>query len=173
MVNSCYMTFGTGIVPRETGFVMQNRGHNFSLDPQHPNALAPGKRTYHTIIPGMLLNKDGSLYGPFGVMGGFMQPQGHVQVVNALLDDGVDPQAALDRARFCLEDGTAGAALAVEDITAPEVLAGLADLGHPVRAVSGYDRGLFGRGQIILRDAATGWLTAGSDSRADGCAFGY
>lgn len=173
MVNSCYMTFGTGIVPRNTGFVMQNRGHNFSLDPQHPNALAPGKRTYHTIIPGMLLNADGSLYGPFGVMGGFMQPQGHVQVVSALLDDEADPQAALDRARFCLEDGTAGAALAVEETTSPEVLAGLTDLGHPVKTVSGYDRGLFGRGQIILRDAATGWLTAGSDSRADGCAFGY
>ena len=178
-INSNYMGFGTGIVPRGFGFSLQNRGHNFSLDSAHPNALAPGKRPYHTIIPAMATRpEDGALIASFGVMGGFMQPQGHVQVVVALVDDRLDPQAALDRPRFCIEaggpsqsDGALGSKIALEDGIPAETIASLADMGHPVAPVRGHERAIFGRGQIILRDPETGVLCGGSDPRADGCAM--
>jgi len=167
-INSNYMGFGTGIVPRGHGFTLQNRGHCFSLDPAHPNALAPGKRPYHTIIPGMITRGDGSLYAPFGVMGGFMQPQGHVQVVVALVDDGAAPQAAVDRPRFCIEPVDDGGQVHLEEGIAAATADALAARGHPVvPGVSGYARALFGRGQIIRRDA-DGTLTGGSDPRTDG-----
>jgi len=171
-INSNYMGFGTGIVPDGWGFSLQNRGHNFSLDPEHANALEPNKRPYHTIIPAMATNLDGSLHASFGVMGGFMQPQGHTQVVLALEDDGLDPQAALDRPRVCLVDGHPASEAAIEDGIPAETLQALAELGHIVEHVSGHARAVFGRGQIILRDPASGVLQAGSDPRADGCAAG-
>lgn len=174
-INSNYMGFGTGIVPAGWGFTLQNRGHNFSLDPQHPNALAPGKRPYHTIIPALATRPDENgierLYASFGVMGGFMQPQGHLQVISALVDDGLDPQAALDRPRFCIEAGAAGGKVALEE-GIPEGVAGrLAEMGHPLERVSGPNRVIFGRGQIILREERSGALWGGSDPRADGCAM--
>jgi gamma-glutamyltranspeptidase / glutathione hydrolase len=170
-INSNSLEFGTGIVPSGWGFVLQNRGANFSLEPEHPNAVAPRKRPYHTIIPGMLTRTDGALLGPFGVMGGFMQPQGHMQVVVALADDKLDPQAALDRPRFRITDGTAGGQVGIEEGIAPQTLRVLKQMGHPAYAVTGHDRSIFGRGQIILRDPETGVLCAGSDPRADGCAM--
>ncbi|HTE50794.1 MAG TPA: gamma-glutamyltransferase family protein [Kofleriaceae bacterium] len=171
-INSNYMGFGTGIVPRGWGFTLQNRGYGFSLDPSHPNALAPGKRPYHTIIPGMMTRADGSLFGPFGVMGGFMQPQGHVQVVVDMLDDGLAPQAALDRPRFCIEPVDGAAKVELEEGIAPATAEALTARGHAIVAgVTGYERSLFGRGQIIRRDA-DGSLVAGSDRRADGRAGG-
>jgi len=191
-INSNYAGFGTGIVPSSRGFTLQNRGHNFSLEPNHPNALAPRKRPYHTIIPAMATREASRqtsktdpptpqtgeiLYASFGVMGGFMQPQGHVQVLSALVDDDETPQAALDRPRFCitglgspsLGDDIVGVSL--EEGIPAFTLAALQEMGHSASLVSGMERAVFGRGQIILRDAATGVLTGGSDPRADGCAM--
>jgi gamma-glutamyltranspeptidase/glutathione hydrolase len=172
-INSNYMGFGTGLVPDGFGFSLQNRGANFSFDPKHPNALAPGKRPYHTIIPGLLTREsDGGLYAPFGVMGGFMQPQGHLQVVVGMVDDALDPQAALDRPRFNILDGRSGGDIGVEEDISEGTCAELAELGHAVRRIGGWGRIQFGRGQIIRRDPS-GVLWGGSDPRADGCAMSF
>ena len=172
-INSNYHGFGAGIVPRDCGFSLQNRGAGFSLDPGHPNALAGGKRPYHTIMPGMLTRPDGSLFAPFGVMGGWNQPQGHVQVVVNLVDRGMDPQTALDEPRFSIFDDPPNGDVWVENgVPAPTVEA-LARMGHPVRTASGALRStVVGRGQIIARDPGRAVLWAGSDPRADGCAIG-
>jgi len=187
-INSNYMGFGTGIVPKGWGFTLQNRGHNFSLDLNHPNCLAPRKRPYHTIIPAMVTRLPSphgrgtegegkaqveveELYASYGVMGGFMQPQGHVQVLSALHDAGLDPQSALDLPRFCIDVEESGGRVAIEQGMPHETYSGLEKMGHPVYSVSGYERALFGRGQVIMRDPETGVLCAGSDPRADGCAM--
>jgi len=170
-INSNYMGFGTGIVPSGWGFTLHNRGHNFSVDPSHPNRLEPHKRPYHTIIPAMITRDNPlSFVASFGVMGGFMQPQGHVQVFLALAD-GFDPQAALDLPRFCIGDGTAGGVVALEQGIPEKTIADLMERGHVVERLDGWERALFGRGQIILRERETGILTGGSDPRADGCAM--
>ena len=171
-INSNYMGFGTGIVPKGFGFTLQNRGHNFSLDPSHANALAPGKRPYHTIIPAMATRvDDNSLFASFGVMGGFMQPQGHMQVVVALVDDGLDPQEALNRPRFHIEPDRLTSAVSIESEVPLRTISQLSDMGHEIKTVGGLQRALFGRGQIILRNRQSGVLCGGSDPRADGCAI--
>lgn len=173
-INSLYMggSFGSSHVAKGYGVSLHNRGANFSLDSEHPNALAGGKRPYNTIIPAMAL-KDGELWATFGVMGGFMQPQGHFQVISAMLDDDVNPQEALDRPRWNLLSGTAESTLAMEEGYPVSTMSRLADLGHNIRPVSGPGRNLFGSGQIIRRDADSGVLFGGSDPRKDGHVAGY
>ncbi|KAG6019336.1 hypothetical protein E4U41_003280 [Claviceps citrina] len=195
-INSNYAGFGTGIIPRGCGFTLQNRGANFSLHGGHPNRIAPRKRPYHTIIPGMVTNlRDGSLHSSFGVMGGFMQPQGHVQVLLGQLVGRLDPQQALDAPRVCIvgpghghghggpplgekeagDLGRTGWTVNIEDGMPHETTAELKKLGHEVHVVTGAARALFGRGQIIRRVVdpveKTAVWSAGSDMRGDGAAY--
>ncbi len=161
-IQSNYMGFGSGLVVPGTGIALQNRGHNFSLDPNHENVLAPGKRTYHTIIPGFI-TREGRPVGPFGVMGGFMQPQGHLQVVMNSIDFSLNPQAALDSPRWqWLQDKT----VLVEHSFPKSIAQQLSLRGHDIKVA--LDNGSFGRGQIIWRDQSTGVLAGGTDGRADG-----
>jgi gamma-glutamyltranspeptidase/glutathione hydrolase len=171
-INSNYTGFGSGIVPSGCGFSLQNRGLGFSLDPRHPNALAPGKRPYHTLVPAMITReRDGNLVGPLGVMGGFMQPQGQLQLFLALAQ-GIDPQTALELPRFCIDDGRPDGQVSLEAGMPRRSLTGLQAYGHQVRMVRGWERALFGRGQVILSDPdAPGSWIGGSDPRADGCAL--
>ncbi|QMS85662.1 gamma-glutamyltransferase family protein [Candidatus Xianfuyuplasma coldseepsis] len=159
-IQSNYMGFGSGIVIDGTGISMQNRGHTFKLDESHHNKLEPRKRTYHTIIPGFLM-KDGKGVGPFGVMGGFMQPQGHLQVVMNLIDFNMNPQAALDAPRFRWDKGLE---VALENSFEAYVAQKLQLKGHQIKLdvrSSG-----FGRGQIILKHG--NHYLAGTETRCDG-----
>jgi gamma-glutamyltranspeptidase/glutathione hydrolase len=179
-INSNYGGFGTGIIPAGCGFTLQNRGANFSLSPDHPNVLAPRKRPYHTIIPGLVTNaKDQSLHSVFGVMGGFMQPQGHVQVLLNQEVFKLHPQAALDAPRICIgagmpsDDGTmTDATIYIEEGVREEVVEELRALGHSVELLGGYGRGMFGRGQIIRQHFDDGHMvwSGASDLRGDGAA---
>ena len=172
LINSNYDGFGTGIVPSGWGFSLQNRGANFSLVEGHPNALESGKRPYHTIIPALATHADDdTLFASFGVMGGFMQPQGHVQVMIGLADDHLDPQAALDRPRFYVMGGDPAGRVALEEGIPLSTAAALAEMGHDVMLVSGYDRAIFGRGHVIFKERSNGVLWGGSDPRGDGCAM--
>jgi gamma-glutamyltranspeptidase/glutathione hydrolase len=169
-INSLYYGFGSGLVVPGTGICLQNRGACFVLEPGHPNALAGGKRPYHTIIPAMA-RRDGRLWLSFGVMGGFMQPQGHLQVIANMVDYGLDPQAALDAPRFRVDE-EGGPAVAIETNVPLKTRRALAALGHEVRADTTFAPG-FGGGQIIAIDPQTGVLWGGSDPRKDGCAVGF
>lgn len=166
LIQSNYMGFGSGLVVPGSGIALHNRGNNFSLDDAHPNCIAPGKRPYHTIIPGFLTH-GGQPVGPFGVMGGFMQPQGHVQMVMNTVDFHLNPQAALDAPRWEWEKGQT---VNIEHSTGEHLFRGLAARGHEVNWQN--NRLAFGRGQIIWRDAA-GVLCGGTEPRTDGAVVGW
>jgi len=174
-VNSNYDGFGSGLVPDGCGFTLQNRGFGFSLEKDHPNAMEPYKRPYHTIIPGILTHADtDELYATISNMGGFMQPQGHMQLTVGMVSGGLDPQAAIDMPRFCISDGTHNGAVYIEEGVDGDTISELRSKKHNMQCdVSGYDRTVFGKAQIIKRDRETGVLWAGSDGRADGCACGF
>ncbi|CAF1136758.1 unnamed protein product [Rotaria sordida] len=180
---SNYTGFGTGAIPNNCGFTLQNRGSNFILEENHRNCIKGGKRPYHTIIPSMITYQNGDLLGCYGVMGGFMQPQGHVQVLMNMLHFNMNVQAALDAPRFCIgpcipngRDDYVESEVFIEDGISEQVLEKLKSLGHHVKLIKGADRSIFGRGQIILKlsndDNQLVWAAA-SDPRSDGYPIGY
>ena len=178
LIQSNFRGMGSGLVPDGLGFMLQNRGELFSLDENHPNVYEPGKRPFHTIIPAMI-TRDGEAFMSFGLMGGAMQPQGHVQIVTSVIDFGLNIQQAGDAARWrhdgsTSETGTAGdtagvGVLSVESGMPQSVRDALTALGHEV--VDG--DGGFGGYQAILRDPETGVLYGASEMRKDGAAQGY
>lgn len=164
-INSTYFGFGSGIVTERSGVILNNRGISFSLDPNHPNVIAPGKRPLHTIIPGMLV-KDGRVVMPFGVMGGAYQAMGHAHFLSKVLDFGLDIQQAIDLPRVFPLPGTMD--LEVESTVPAAVCKELADRGFRIVQVAGP----IGGAQAIMIDWANGTLQGGSDPRKDGCAIG-
>jgi gamma-glutamyltranspeptidase/glutathione hydrolase len=168
-INSLFDAFGSGIVAGDTGIVFQNRGSAFSLDPKHPNAIAPGKRPFHTIIPAMVF-KDNQLFMSFGVMGGAIQPQGHVQVLVNLIDLKMGLQEAIDAPRFRI---TNGRNVLMEDELGSPVIEKLLQLGHVRATPTGVLRSSMGGGQAIIIDPVSKTLMGASDPRKDGMALGY
>ncbi|MBD3880460.1 gamma-glutamyltransferase family protein [Phormidium tenue FACHB-886] len=163
-IQSNFEGFGSGVLAPETGIALQNRGRGFILGlHNHPNLIAPNKRPYHTIIPGFLTQGDRPL-GPFGVMGGHMQPQGHLQVAVNLMDYGMNPQAALDAPRW---QYLTGRTVLIEQTVPRSVVLALADRGHAVQVMA--EGRAFGKGQMILRHGDV--LVAASEPRADGQAI--
>lgn len=160
-IQSNYMGFGSGLVVPGTGIALQNRGCGFTMDMSHNNCLEPGKKPYHTIIPSFL-TQNGRAVGPFGVMGGFMQPQGHLQVVMNTVDFHLNPQAALDAPRWRWMEGKKAE---IEHSTPRHIFEKLDRMGHEINWARG--SGTFGRGQIIWR-TDNGVLIGGTESRTDG-----
>jgi len=170
LINSLFQAFGSGMVAGDTGICLQNRGRGFVLDRAHPNCIAPRKRPFHTIIPAMLFRDEKPILS-FGVMGGDVQAQGHVQVISNMVDYGLNIQEALDEPRFhFLQENM----VAVEDAAGEELKRGLAERGHMVGGdISALGRGGFGGGQGIMIHPESGVYWGGSDRRKDGCAVGW
>lgn len=166
LIQSNYELFGSGITVRGMGFVLQDRGALFSLDPASPNVLAPRKRPFHTIIPAFM--EKGDLHMGFGIMGGSNQPLAHAQFVSNFVDYGMNIQAALETARFT-STGRQGCHVLIESRVPPEVRAKLSAMGHQLEVHEGYSSAM-GRGQAIIHDSATGVNYGASDARADGSA---
>ncbi len=174
-IQSNYMGFGSGVVVPEVGVSLQNRGFGFSMDPGHQNCVAPGKRPFQTIIPAFLM-RDGRPQMSFGVMGGNMQPQGHLQTLLRMIDWKQNPQAACDAPRWKVNRGLS---VDVEAAMQPDVIAELALRGHQLESIDDPYMD-FGSGQFIWRQGEAmengrlidGYVAA-SDSRRDGCAVGF
>ena len=167
LIQSNYSAFGSGIVVNGMGFALQNRGALFVLDQQHPNALQPHKRPFHTIIPAFM--ERGDVHIGFGIMGGANQPLAHAQFVSNFVDYGMNVQAAMEAPRFTVTDNTVSCNIVIESRVKPEVLQSLREKGHKLTVRKEYTV-LMGRGQAILHDSKTGMNFAGSDPRADGVA---
>jgi len=165
-INSQFLAFGSGIAPEGVGFTLQNRANLFSLDPAHPNCIAPRKRPYHTIIPCMV-TRNGELAICFGVMGGAMQPQGHMLVLTNLLDHGMGPQEALYTPRFYYQKGNE---VWIEPYWPESVYEELRRRGH---ALTFQEGPVFGGAQLIWVDPESGAYVAASEPRKDGCALAF
>ncbi|PHQ68606.1 MAG: gamma-glutamyltransferase, partial [Sneathiella sp.] len=163
-INSVYEGFGSGITCPDTGVIFQNRGAGFVIEPDHPNCVAPGKRPMHTIIPGMVTRGNQATVC-FGVMGGGYQPVGHTHVLTNIWDFGMDPQEAIDSPRAFYNAGT----LEVEEGIPANVRQELTEMGYQLK-----DTPMpLGGAQIIVIDPESGVLSAGTESRKDGCALAY
>lgn len=162
LINSLYMPFGSMVVPEGTGITLQNRGALFDVEPDHPNALGPGRRPYHTIIPAMVF-RHARPWLVLGVVGGFQQPQAQVQLISRIVDLGWTPQRAVDAPRF---HWVRDAEVRLEEGTPAEVVEGLEGRGHRIVERAGI--GGFGGAQVILVDPDTGELSGGSDPRKGG-----
>ncbi len=165
LIESLFMPFGSGIAVGDTGILLQNRGALFSLDPSHPHCLKPRKRPYHTIMPAMVF-RHGRPWLSFGVVGGFMQPQGHLQLLCNIIDHGMGLQQAVEAPRFRFYEGNR---VALEEEIPEKTRKALQELGHEIITADGY----FGGAQAILIDPENDILQGGSDPRKDGCAQGY
>jgi gamma-glutamyltranspeptidase/glutathione hydrolase len=177
LIQSNYTGFGSGYVVPTTGFGLQNRGAQFSLDPKHPNALAPGKRPFHTIIPAFV-TKDGKPLMAFGLMGGDMQPQGHAQVIVNLVDFGMNLQEAGDAIRFHHTGSSDPDGHVMKDGGTLNLEPGLSDALKEELTRRGHHLGTelvgaFGGYQAIWRDPVTGMYGGATEKRKDGCAAGY
>jgi gamma-glutamyltranspeptidase/glutathione hydrolase len=167
LIQSLYLGFGSGVAVDGMGFHLQNRGGLFVLDPEHPNALAPRKRPFHTIIPGYMEN--GSRHVGFGIMGGFNQAQAHAQFVSNIVDHQMNIQAALEAPRFTkLTFG--GCDLSMEPRVPEAVRLALTARGHALKVLSTYS-GEVGGGQAVIFDSKTGVKYGASDPRKDGAAI--
>jgi gamma-glutamyltranspeptidase / glutathione hydrolase len=166
LIQSNYETFGSGITVKGMGFVLQDRGALFSLDPKSPNALAPHKRPFHTIIPAFM--EHGDQHIGFGIMGGANQPLAHAQFVSNIADYGMNIQQALETARFTVHP-EGGCNIRIEARVKPEVLDQLSAKGHKLQVQKEYSTSM-GRGNAVLHDSKANINYAGSDARADGSA---
>ncbi|MDH2414749.1 gamma-glutamyltransferase [Nocardioides sp. CER19] len=173
LIQSIYHDFGSAVVGADTGIILQNRGAFFSLDENHPNHLEPGKRTFHTLVPALLL-RDGRPHLAFGSMGGEGQPQSQVAMVTRMVDFGYDVQQAIEAPRWLMGRtwGTPSRNLSLEGRISDEVVRELKRRGQPVQAVTDWNDNM-GHAQAIRVDREEGFYEAGADPRGDGAALGY